>query len=71
MLETYKKNNPNGKIYMKLDLNRYWLSRIIHQPYFNELLQLCDLISSECSPIQKIINDTIKSKCQTYSEWIL
>lgn len=59
MLETYKKNNPNGKIYMKLDVNRYWLSRIIHQPYFIELLQLCDVISSECSPIQKIINHTL------------
>lgn len=56
MLKTYKQWNPNGKIYMKLDVNRYWLSRLLTYNYFEELLQLCDLVTSECEPIQLEIN---------------
>ena len=56
MLKTYKQYNPNGKIYMKLDVNRFWLSRLLTYSYFEELLQLCDLVTSECEPIRTEIN---------------
>ena len=56
MLKTYKHYNPNGKIYMKLDVNRFWLSRLLTYSYFEELLQLCDLVTSECESIQTEIN---------------
>ena len=56
MLNTYKQCNPNGKIYMKLDVNRFWLSRLLTNTYFEEQLQLCDLVTSECEPIQTEIN---------------
>lgn len=57
LLETYKANNPNGKTYLKLDMNRYWLSRLIqnHYDYFARLLQISDFVSAECSPIVEII----------------
>ncbi|MFJ7732164.1 glycosyltransferase [Lysinibacillus sp. NPDC097231] len=57
ILKTYKKFNPNGKIYMKLDVNRFWLNRLKTYPYFEELLQLCDVCSSECESIQKSIQE--------------
>lgn len=56
MFKTYRQCNPNGKIYMKLDVNRFWLSRLLTYAYFEELLQLCDLVTSECAPIQAEIN---------------
>lgn len=55
ILKTYKNCHPNGKIYMKLDVNRFWLNRLKTYPYFPELLQLCDVLSSECEAIQKSI----------------
>ena len=55
ILKTYKHYNPQGKIYMKLDVNRFWLHRLKSYPYFLELLQLCDLLSSECVSIQTAI----------------
>ncbi|MFJ8090847.1 glycosyltransferase [Lysinibacillus sp. NPDC095746] len=57
ILKTYKKFNPNGKIYMKLDVNRFWLNRLKTYPYFSELLQLCDVLSSECESIQNAIHE--------------
>ena len=57
ILQTYKQYNPNGKIYMKLDVNRFWLNRLKTYPYFLELLQLCDLLTSECASIQTAIRE--------------
>ncbi|MCE4044281.1 glycosyltransferase [Lysinibacillus fusiformis] len=57
ILQTYKQFNPNGKVYMKLDVNRFWLSRLKTYPYFLELLQLCDLLTSECVSIQTDIRE--------------
>ena len=59
ILKTYKMYNPHGKIYMKLDVNRYWLYQLLQEPYFEELLNLCDLVTSECEPIQKKINEML------------
>ena len=64
LLETYKKNNPNGKTYLKMDMNRYWLSRLIgNHPYFlSQLFQHCDFVSAECSPIVKILEEKYQRK---------
>lgn len=62
ILKTYKMYNPLGKIYMKLDVNRYWLTRLLQEPYFKELLNLCDLVTSECEPIQNKINEMLNLK---------
>ncbi|WP_165792059.1 glycosyltransferase family 4 protein [Desulfocucumis palustris] len=52
----YKKCNPDGKIYLKLDMNRYWLSRIISTQHFSALLGMCHLISVESYNLYRIIN---------------
>ncbi|MGG2073330.1 glycosyltransferase family 4 protein [Lysinibacillus irui] len=57
ILQTYKHYHPDGKIYMKLDVNRFWLNRLKTYPYFLELLKLCDLLTSECVSIQKAIQE--------------
>ncbi len=59
LLETYKKNNPNGKTYLKMDMNRYWLNRLIvnHHNFLSQLFQYCDFVSAECSPIVKTLAD--------------
>ncbi|QDP99127.1 glycosyltransferase family 4 protein [Lysinibacillus fusiformis] len=59
ILKTYKKFNPSGKIYMKLDVNRFWLNRLKTYPYFVELLQLCDVLSSESGAIQKSLHQFV------------
>lgn len=58
MMERYKSINPNGKIYLKLDLNRFWLSRIIFNEHIVNLLNSCALISVESKNLKKIIDDT-------------
>lgn len=63
LLETYKRNNPNGKTYLKLDMNRYWLSRLLDTPlYLEHLFQQCDFVSAECSPIVKILEEKFQRK---------
>ena len=64
LLDTYKRNNPNGKTYIKLDMNRYWLNRlIVNSPdYLVRLFQHCDFISAECSPIVKILEEKFQRK---------
>ena len=59
LLETYKKHNPNGITYLKMDMNRYWLARLInnHRNFLNQLFEQCDIISAECSPIVKILEE--------------
>lgn len=52
----YKEHNPNGKIYLKLDMNRFWLSIIIPADYFSRLLGMCDLISIESANLHRVIN---------------
>ena len=63
LLETYKKNNPNGKTYLKLDINRYWLNRLVDSPnYLNHLFQHCDFVSAECTPLVKILEEKYERK---------
>ena len=63
ILESYKKRNPNGKTYLKLDMNRYWLNRLISSPeYLDRLFKHCDFVSAECSPIVKILEEKLQRK---------
>lgn len=79
----YKSKNPNGKVYCKLDMNRFWLSGITSQAYFEKLLQLCDLTTVECKNMHELINrkvpydigylpngyyDTFETKPLSYSD---
>ncbi|MER1999283.1 MAG: glycosyltransferase [Lysinibacillus sp.] len=59
LLETYKTSNPNGKTYLKLDMNRYWLGRLLKETpnYLAQLFRYCDVVSAECSPIVKILEE--------------
>lgn len=58
MIERFKSVNPNGKIYLKLDLNRYWLNRITFNNRSINLLSNNSLVSVESKNLKKIIDDT-------------
>ena len=57
MMEKFKSINPNGKVYLKLDLNRYWLSKIAFNDHIINLLNKDTLISVESKNLKKIIDD--------------
>lgn len=60
MINRYKKINPNGKIYLKLDINRYWLNTIeksMDSEIYNSLKK-CDVISVESRRIQSFLYNT-------------
>lgn len=58
ILSAYKHANPWGKVYMKLDVNRYWLQRLLQFNYTKLLLSLCDFISSESRAIAATVSTT-------------
>lgn len=58
MIEKFKSINPNGKIYLKLDLNRYWLGRIGFNEQNINLLNSCTLIAVESKNLKKIIDNS-------------
>ncbi|MGM9967636.1 glycosyltransferase family 4 protein [Rummeliibacillus sp. POC4] len=64
LLDTYKTSHPNGKTYLKLDMNRYWLNRlVVNTPdYLIRLFEHCDFVSAECSPIVKILEEKFQRK---------
>lgn len=52
----YKMYNPKGKIYLKLDMNRYWLQGLLNNNYFKNLLEISDLVTVEDRKLQNMIN---------------
>ena len=60
IIQNYKSLNPQGKVYLKMDMNRIWLSRCLHDWEFKRTLELCDLVSVEDTRIQDIINTHYK-----------
>lgn len=58
MIEKFKSINTKGKVYLKLDLNRHWLSTIGFNHKNIDLLNNCTLISVESKNLKKIIDDT-------------
>ncbi|MDD3225241.1 MAG: FkbM family methyltransferase [Clostridium sp.] len=60
----YKMYNPRGKIYLKLDMNRYWLNSIINKKYFRNLLEISDLVTVEDRKLQDMINSICNCKVE-------
>lgn len=60
----YKMYNPQGKIYLKLDMNRYWILNLKKQKYFNNLLEISDLVTVEDRNLQNIINDAYNTEVE-------
>lgn len=60
MINRYKKINPNGTIYLKLDINEYWLNSIENdmEDSTKDALKKCDVISTESRRIQYFLNIT-------------
>lgn len=56
LTKVYKMHNSKGKIYLKLDMNRYWLERLLNEEYFKNLLEISDLITIEDRKLQNLIN---------------
>ena len=55
---TYKKLNPNGKVYLATDANSGWMDRIEWaDPEFREFLDCCDLVGASGHAIQKHLNE--------------
>ncbi|AUO15624.1 hypothetical protein [Clostridium taeniosporum] len=58
IINKYKNINSTGKIYLKLDANRYWMNRLNENinPTILKTLKKCDLITVEDSKLQKFLN---------------
>ncbi|MGL4772654.1 MAG: glycosyltransferase family 4 protein [Clostridium sp.] len=61
MINIYRQFKPNGKLYLKLDANRYWMSRVVNEISQEnlEILKKCDLITVEDSSISQLLNSRL------------
>ncbi len=56
--KTYKKNHPEGKIYLGLDANSFWMDRILwKEKEFSSFMDCCDVITASGRTIQKHLNE--------------
>ncbi len=56
--KTYKKNYPEGKIYLGLDANSFWMDRILwKEKEFSSFMDCCDVIATSGRTIQKHLNE--------------
>lgn len=55
-INVYKTFNPDGKIYLKLDANLYWMNSMDMTKDVLEILDKCDLISVESSRLHHYLN---------------
>ncbi len=61
----YKHYNPNGRIYIGLDANSYWMDRIPwYEEWFTEFLDCCDVIATSCKAMQNHLNQKWPWKIQ-------
>jgi len=57
ILQAYKQKRQNGKVYLYLDANKYWMDNIDWTaPMFFNTLSLCDVISTSCSKVAQYLN---------------
>ena len=57
ILQTYKQKRPNGRTYLYLDANGYWMDNIKWTiPMVFNTLALCNVISTSCCKIAKYLN---------------
>lgn len=55
--KAYKENNPNGKVYIGLDANAYWMDGLdISDARASGLLDLCDLIATSGKETSRYLN---------------
>jgi len=56
-IEEYKRRNPHGKIYCKLDMNDYWLMSLAQYRFdwVKNFWEQCDLITVECQRLKYLI----------------
>lgn len=53
----YKQQNPDGKIYVGLDANSWWMDRIMwDKQEFVEFMDSCDVIATSCRAMQEHLN---------------
>lgn len=53
----YKQHNPDGRIYVGLDANSWWMDRIIwDKREFVEFMDSCDVIATSCRAMQEHLN---------------
>lgn len=58
LADLYKQLNPNGKIYLALDANSFWMDRIQWTaPNFSRLLGQCDVIGASGRTMQRHLNE--------------
>lgn len=56
--EMYKTLNPEGKIYVGLDANSWWMNRILwDEEQFINFMNHCDVIATSCHAMQKHLNE--------------
>lgn len=56
MTELYKKLRPDGKVYLKLDMNVFWADRMMHNwPSYEKFFSFCDVISCEALKLQRYL----------------
>ena len=57
ILQTYKQKRPDGKVYLYLDANKYWMDNIQWEdPLFFNTLASCDVISTSCYKMTEYLN---------------
>lgn len=56
LVKLYKSINKNGKVYLKCDMNKWWINRLCNTANFYELLNLCDVITSESEETRYLMN---------------
>ena len=57
ILQTYKQKRPDGKVYLYLDANKYWMDNIQwEEPLVFNTLALSDVISTSCYKMTEYLN---------------
>ncbi|MCL2100104.1 MAG: hypothetical protein FWH22_00120, partial [Fibromonadales bacterium] len=57
ILQAYKQKRPNGKVYLYLDANGFWMDNIPwKEPLYYNSLSNCDLISTSCYKMTEFLN---------------
>lgn len=56
--EVYRTLNPEGRIYVGLDANSWWMDRILwSEKEFIDFMDRCDVIATSCHSMQKHLNE--------------
>lgn len=56
--QVYKELNPEGRIYVGLDANSWWMDRILwDEKEFTDFMNCCDVIATSCHAMQKHLNE--------------